>query len=363
MRPLGIHQYIQREDGEVKTERLLGDRFIRFLYAPAREDASRFFKALTSPRLSAFLAFWNFDLACNARLHGLARYLRKLRIDLTDTVDPPATLNTFRKVFERKIRYWDRRPMDPDPGSIAAPADAKILLGSLKESSLLYLKGKFFDLEELLGRENRKWEKEFRDADFAVFRLTPEKYHYNHLPVAARVEDIYALSGCYHPCNPATVVSVAAPYSKNKRVVTILNTDVEGGSRAGRVAMVEIAALMIGDIVQCYSERRYEFPREVKPGLFLKKGQPKSLFRPGSSTVVLLFEKGRVQFLPDLVANQQNRGVQSRFTRRWGIPLAETDVRVRSTIAVRFSGNFHEAPSSPFGAGRSFSQRRQIDGG
>jgi phosphatidylserine decarboxylase len=99
--------------------------------------------------------------------------------------------------------------------------------------------------------------------------------------------------------------------------------------------MVEIAALMIGDIVQVYSEREYESPREVTPGLFLKKGQPKSLFRPGSSTVVLLFERDRVRFLADLVSNQHKADVQSRFTRRWGIPLTETDVRVRSSIAVR----------------------------
>jgi phosphatidylserine decarboxylase len=41
------------------------------------------------------------------------------------------------------------------------------------------------------------------------------------------------------------------PYSKNKRVVTIIDTDVEGGTGIGLVAMIEVVALMIGDIVQC----------------------------------------------------------------------------------------------------------------
>jgi phosphatidylserine decarboxylase len=335
MRYAPVHQYIQREDRAVKTERLIGDRLVRFLYAPAREDSSWFYRILASPQISEFLAFWNFDLACNVRLQGLNRFIRNLRIDLSEAVDPPEALDTIRKVFERKIRYWDKRPMGPDLSSVAAPADSKMLLGSLQNTSLLFLKGKFFDLEELLGRERQEWEKVFRRGDFAVFRLTPEKYHYNHAPVSGIVLDLYGLPGTYHSCNPAAVISVATPFSKNKRVITVIDTDVDGGSGVGRVAMVEIAALMIGDIVQVYSEREYESPRAVTPGLFLKKGQPKSLFRPGSSTVVLIFERGRVRFLPDLVSNQQQTDVQSRFTRRWGIPLAETDVRVRSTIAAR----------------------------
>jgi phosphatidylserine decarboxylase len=34
--------------------------------------------------------------------------------------------------------------------------------------------------------------------------------------------------------------------------------------------MVEVVASMIGDIVQCYSERGYDNPREVAPGMFLE---------------------------------------------------------------------------------------------
>ena len=50
--------------------------------------------------------------------------------------------------------------------------------------------------------------------------------------------------------------------------------------------MVEVVAMMIGDIVQCYSDTAYDDPKGVTPGMSLKKGQPKSLFRPGSSTKV-----------------------------------------------------------------------------
>jgi phosphatidylserine decarboxylase len=196
----------------------------------------------------------------------------------------------------------------------------------------VFLKGKFFEFEELVGPDKAEWLSAFRDGDVAIFRLTPDKYHYNHAPVGGTVLDIYEVSGDHHSCNPGPVAAIAVPYSKNRRVVTILDTDVPGGTSAGLVAMVEVVALMIGEITQCYSEARYERPAAVTPGMFLRKGQPKSLYRPGSSTDVLLFQEGRVAFCEDLLRNRTRPDVQSRFSQGFGRPLVETDVRVRSTI-------------------------------
>ena len=127
---------------------------------------------------------------------------------------------------------------------------------------------------------------------------------------------------------------MASLVAKNRRIVTIIDTDVPAGSQVGYVAMIEVVALMIGDIVQACSEERYDRPRAPQPGMFLTRGCPKSLFRPGSSTVVLLFESGRIRFAQDLIDNSLRRDVQSRFSGFFGRPLVETDVRVRSEIAV-----------------------------
>jgi len=128
-------------------------------------------------------------------------------------------------------------------------------------------------------------------------------------------------------------VTIVTPYSKNKRIVTIIDTDVEGGSRIGLVAMIEVVALMIGDITQRYSKERYDDPQLMVPGDFLQRGAPKSLYRPGSSTTIVLFQNGRVEFASDLVRNMHRQSVLSRFSRGFGRPLVETDVKVRSTIA------------------------------
>jgi len=123
------------------------------------------------------------------------------------------------------------------------------------------------------------------------------------------------------------------PFSKNRRSVTLIDTDVPHGSGVGLVAMIEVAALMIGGIVQCYSDDRYENPRPVERGLFLRRGAPKSRYRPGGSTDVLLFESKRIRFRDDLVRNQQRTDVVSRFSTGFGYPLVETEVCARSAIA------------------------------
>ncbi len=263
----------------------------------------------------------------------MLKFLRESGIPLSEFVGNLSEYDTARKIFERQIRYWNCRPMPLNPRAVTCPADARILLGSMEKSSGLYLKQKFFSFPELLG-EGSPWERAFTGGDYAVLRLTPEKYHYTHSPVSGRVLDFYSVEGRYHPCNPNASVQLITPVSKNRRVVTVLETDTPNGSRVGKVAMIEVVALMIGQIEQRYSEHRYENPRSLERGMFLQAGAPKALFRPGSSTVVLLFQRGRVCFARDLVDNQRRGEVHSRFSLTLGEPLTETDVAVRSLLAL-----------------------------
>ena len=330
---LAPHQFVRRGCGSVVTEELFGDRVVGLLYSEARERAPALFRALTGRRMSSLLAWANFDLPLAPSLLGNRRFLERTGVDLGECVDPPESFVTPRQIFERRIRYWDCRPMPEDPRVAVSPADARVVVGSLHEQSSLWLKGKFFDYEELLGADRWQWLDAFAGGDFAILRLTPEKYHYNHSPVSGRVVDCYAVGGGYHSCNPAAVVEVVTPYSKNKRYVTVIDTDVEGGTGVGLVAMIEVVALMIGEIVQCASRERYDDPRPVEPGMFLERGAPKSLYRPGSSTDIVIFQRGRVRFAADLTRNLAAGGASSRFAHAFGRPLVETEVAVRSPLA------------------------------
>lgn len=322
------HQYIERSSGAAITEQLLGDRSISLLYHQIRENSSALFRLLTSARSSQVLSAINFDLPLTSQ----AAFLKRQGIDITECLDPPERLTTPRKVFERKIRYEHCRPMPSEPTAVVSPADARVITGSCCETSLLCIKDKFFSFGELFGPNRLTWLDTFNNGDFAVFRLTPDKYHYNHTPVSGVIRECYSVDGDYHSCNPSAIVAMATPYSKNRRVVTIIDTDVPGGTQVGLVAMIEVVALMIGDIVQAYSHRGYDDPQDIIPGLFVTKGQPKSLYRPGSSTDILVFQQGRIRFADDLLANRNRRDISSRFTHGFGTPLVETDIAVRSLL-------------------------------
>jgi phosphatidylserine decarboxylase len=328
------HQYIARDSGALCDEPLFADRLIGLMYNQVRENAPGLFRLLTSPRMTDVLGFLNYDMHFGCYGSACSRFLKQLNINLDECLASAAELDTPRKVFERQIRYWDCRPMPVDPYAVVSPADARVLVGSCLETSSLFIKDKFFSFEELLGGELHPWRDALRDGDFALFRLTPDKYHYNHTPVSGEVIDIYDVDGAFNSCNPSAIVSVATPYSKNRRVVTIIDTDVKGGTGVGLVAMVEVVALMIGDIVQCYSAREYQAPQPVVPGMFLTKGQPKSLYRPGSSTDILVFQRGRIDFSADLVANQGRCDAVSRFSKGFGGQLVETDIRVRAALGT-----------------------------
>jgi phosphatidylserine decarboxylase len=54
-----LHQYIERQSGAVRTEKLFADPIVRFLYQPIRENAPQLFRLLTgsfSDKLTAALS-------------------------------------------------------------------------------------------------------------------------------------------------------------------------------------------------------------------------------------------------------------------------------------------------------------------
>ncbi|MBI4776933.1 MAG: phosphatidylserine decarboxylase [Deltaproteobacteria bacterium] len=326
------HQYIDRRTGRICSERPMGDRIVNFLYSEVWENAPLVFRALTSARSSSVLGYLNFEPLLSSKLGCARRLMRQWGVDVTHCLDEPERLDTPGKLFTRKIRYWECRPMSKDPHVVVSPADSRVLIGSLEKTSALYVKGKFFDYLDLLGSDKDRWLEAFAGGDFAIFRLTPDKYHYNHTPVTGRVEDVYELDGNHHSCNPGSIVNMVTPYSKNKRAITLFDTQVAGGSGVGLVAMIEVVALMVGKIRQCYSRYKYENPVPVRPGMFLEKGRPKSLFLPGSSTVILLFQPDRIQWDRDLLKYRSLTGVSSRFTHLLGAPMVETELTVRSQI-------------------------------
>ena len=203
---------------------------IDLLYSHVLENAPLLFRLLIGDRFTKWLGYLNYESFIGGKILSNDDVIKACNIGSGECLEDPRHLDTLKKIFERKIRYWDCRPMPQDVGAVVSPCDARMLCGTLSETSQLFIKDKFFNLEELLGKDKKRWLAAFRDGSFALFRLTPERYHYNHTPAAGKVIDFYQIGGRYHSCSPHAVLTVATPYSKNKRVVTIIDTDVPGGA-------------------------------------------------------------------------------------------------------------------------------------
>ena len=79
-------------------------------------------------------------------------------------------------------------------------------------------------------------------------------------------------------------------FLQNKREYCTLKTE-----EFGDVLLCDVGATLTGSIIQTY-----------KPGKPVKKGDEKGHFAFGGSTVVILFEKGKVKFDDDLLENTKN---------------------------------------------------------
>lgn len=137
------------------------------------------------------------------------------------------------------------------------------------------------------------WAEKFTDGDFAVFRLTPDKYHYNHMPVSGRILDFYEIDGGFHSCNPCAIVSFqwSRLIQKTGALLPWSTQMLKPEAESGLLPWSKLA-LMIGDVVQCYEEG-YDSPKPVTSDRIEKGLKP---FSSGSSTDILLFEKAESDF-------------------------------------------------------------------
>ncbi len=245
----------------------MANRIIRTLYSPKLENAPLLSKLASSRRMSEVLGYLNYDNALSSRMSGMRRFLRSCGIDARELVDDAAVA----RHAAQGLRAQDQVLAVP---SAAASSAVRGMSGGLARDGWLAAgnlgavhQGEVFrSSRNCWAARDRAGRERFTEGDFAVFRLTPEKYHYTHVPVAGCVADFYAVQGRYHSCNPNAAVQLLTPYSKNRRVVTVIDTDCDGGEQIGYVAMIEVVALMVGQIEQRYSEERYDNPQPIEEG-------------------------------------------------------------------------------------------------
>ncbi|EGO24192.1 hypothetical protein SERLADRAFT_361384 [Serpula lacrymans var. lacrymans S7.9] len=196
---------------------------------------------------------------------------------------------TFNEFFYRKLKPSARPTEDiDDPGRLVSAADCRLMVfETVSEATRLWIKGREFTVARLLGDRYRDQAERYAGGALAIFRLAPQDYHRFHSPIDGTVGPMTYISGEYYTVNPQAIRSALDVYGENARKIVPIDSP-----QFGRVMAVCIGAMMVGSI-----------QTTVQEGDEVKRGQELGYFAFGGSTVVVLFEKGAVQWDEDLLIN------------------------------------------------------------
>ncbi|KGX91069.1 phosphatidylserine decarboxylase [Pontibacillus halophilus JSM 076056 = DSM 19796] len=214
-----------------------------------------------------------------ASRHLIPLYKKVLRVDMDESVQSLHEFQTLQQFFVRKL-YDDARPIHNEVDVLVSPVDGVVeQFGVIKETAI-EVKGQTYSVEELLDDEELA--QRYKNGRFMVLYLSPSDYHRIHAPTTGTIVTQYERGATSYPVNKWGLRFGKSPISRNYRVITELAE--HDGSR---LAFVKVGAMWINSIELTHK------------GDTLNKGEEVGYFSFGS-TVVLLVEKGTVQFLDEI---------------------------------------------------------------
>lgn len=291
-------KYISRDSGETKTEKVPSEGMLKWLYStPTGKTALH---VLFKRKFVSSLGGWYMD--CKFSAKRIPGFVKEHNINMGEfQIEDYAEFDTFNQFFYRKLKEGKR----PIGGNLVSPADGKILaFQTLNDVSSFFLKGTEFTLTSFL--QDEELANKYKDGAMAIIRLAPADYHRFHFPASGKVSESKAIKGHYFSVSPLALQKSLKIFCENYREYCIQQT-----KEYGDILISDVGATMVGSIVQTYT-----------PNNEVQKGDEKGYFAFGGSTLVLLFEEGKIRFDDDLIANTKN-----------GL---ETTVKMGENIAKKF---------------------------
>lgn len=270
-------KYYERESGQLKTEKVAGEKWLAWLYYNPIGEASLW--ALAKRKLVSTIYGKMMDHPYSAK--KIDPFIEDFDINMRNAQQQD--FNDFNDFFTRKLKD-DARPVDTSSNVVVSPADGKILAYANISNSDFIIKGARFDVHSFL--DNPDLAQNYDDGALLIIRLAPPDYHRFHFPVSGYVSPNKKIDGDYYSVNPIALRKKAEIFWLNKREYTIISNPLFGD-----VIMSEVGATMVGSIEQTFK------------GSYAHKGEEKGYFEFGGSTVVLLFEKGKIHIDEDLLLN------------------------------------------------------------
>ncbi|MCL2825949.1 MAG: phosphatidylserine decarboxylase [Eggerthellaceae bacterium] len=181
---------------------------------------------------------------------------------------------------------------DLKPGSrpigkgLIAPADSQLLALKISDDVILNVKGKGYTVGQLIQEQSHRF------GLCLIFRLEVQDYHHYCFPDDGETLSHKHISGVLDSVNLPTTGKFAL--ATNVREVSLLQTE-----SFGKMAYVEVGALLVGRIVNTHQGARFA------------KGDEKGYFEFGGSTVVLLLEKDAAAIKPAILESSR-QGKETR---------------------------------------------------
>lgn len=194
----------------------------------------------------------------------------------------------FNDCFTRKIRPG-RREFDMNPLALVAPCDAYLSAYKITDKATFNIKNSVYNLERLLKDSSAA--EQFSNGVCLVFRLCVNHYHRYSFFDSGEILSNRFIKGILHTVRPIALEKTPV-FCENSREVTYIKTD-----NFGTAAQIEVGAMLVGKIKNFVTSGRVE------------RGGEKGMFLYGGSTVVLIFEKGKVS-IDDAIFSATQKGLE-----------------------------------------------------
>ena len=229
--------------------------------------------------------------------------VRLYRVDMREAgKEKAADYVSFNDFFTRHLKPG-ARTWHLDEANIISPVDGAISqIGRLAGGALIQAKGRRYKLHQLLAADDKTSER-FKDGCYVTLYLSPRDYHRIHMPVSGRLIKSVYVPGRLFAVNNASVRGVDNLFAANERFISLFETG------SGLLAQIMVGAIFVGSLQTVWlgqitpAEKRELTVREYKDQtITLKQGQEFGHFNMGS-TVILIFEKDKIEWLRDLRNN------------------------------------------------------------
>ena len=273
-------RYFDRYARSIKTEQVYGEKWMRFAY---ENPAGRFFVWLLARR-ALFSQWYGHKMRKTESALRIIPFIAKYEIDVDEFAKSPFDYKTFNEFFYRALKPA-ARPIAAEDKVAVFPADGRHLaFQDMDTAPGFYVKGAKFTLATLLGDDALA--QNFAGGAMLISRLCPVDYHRFHFPVGGVPGESRLINGWLYSVSPVALRRRIGYLAENKRVVTLVESPV-----FGTVAIIEVGATNVGSIQQSFV-----------PGRAVQKGEEKGLFAFGGSCVITVFQRGRIRFDADVVA-------------------------------------------------------------